>query len=228
LTKGAERPGTRLVGILTSPFYGFDPFFEEEHNQKKALFMMINTRGVICGICGLFALGLCGCVLPSFQSWESNVYARTGENGQTNEVVIEKTSEFGWYALGPDGGDLLGRWKIKRRYYSKKNKGRRKSMPFLLRKSVGCVDTWTSIAPVEGTNVWVRVEGSDFKETDHTNLMVITVFTSKRLLYQQNVVMQERNSWTNHLRFDEGNRFVTYESTNDAFVYSVLDNTLKK
>jgi len=173
----------------------------------------------------LTMLPLSGClIVPDYIPPEvTNVFPRVDEQGVTNQVVIETKSCFGWYGLAPDGGDPIGSWKYKRRYYFREGQGKRKRLPFLRRK----FDVYEEFCvPVEGTNHWVRVEGPQMQGNDRTNGWIITVFTPKKQLYEHNLAMTDRILSATNLHFEAQNRLVTYKSDHDGFVYDVLKDTL--
>jgi hypothetical protein len=86
---------------------------------------------------------------------------------------------------------------------------------------------WELFVPVESTNCWVRVLGPSDHFSRYTNTVVITVFTPRKLLHQQNIETMDFPTM-NYLHFTDGNRIVTYKSENDEFVYNVLENSLDK
>src|SRR5205814_1656849 len=115
--------------------------------------------------------------------------------------------------------DVLRSSEEVRHYYFSNRHVRRRVIPFLGGTSAG---GWEVIAPVEGANSWVRV-APRYRWT--TNL-IITVFTPRRLLYEQDLIMRDSPS-TNRLHFADGSRVITYQSENDRFAYNVLENNLK-
>jgi len=168
------------------------------------------------------AVLLSGCLLPPLPDFsaEVSVYARTDQNNKTNEVVRAIVSNTIWsQPFLPDSA----RWATAsvRRYYFSNRYVRRKPLPFLGGNDTG---RWETLAPVEGTNCWVRL-GLAEKPYGSTSNLVVTVFTPGRLLYQQNIETNDRFA-TNCLRFVDGNRVITYKSENDQFVYNVLENNL--
>ena len=184
-------------------------------------------------VCGCLAVGaslLSGCfvVAPSHYSEVSNVYARTNENHVVSEAVIEVRSVSGHIRpFTPEGPQHEGSSQYERRYYFSDRHVRRREIPFLRRDDVDFLGTWETFAPVEGTNLWVRVEGPSSPHSKNTNTVVITVFTRKELLYQQKVQTRDVPS-QECLRFGAGSRDVIYKSKDDAFVYDVLKNSLER
>jgi hypothetical protein len=167
---------------------------------------------------------LSGCYLPYDNSVVIGFYARKDAKQRTEEVVEVMLGSHGWTALVTPEGPQPVTFHGAHRYYLTDRHVRRRTLPFL----TGDVGAWWEIiVPVEGTNCWVQLQGP-VKRIDpvpgKTNLL-ITVFTSRQLLYRQEIVTKER-AVTNYLHFADGNREIRYKSEREEFVYHVPENRL--
>ena len=168
-------------------------------------------------LASIFALS--GCVLPYSESG-TTVYGRTTANGRTNEYLIVVGHYYGYGApLTPEGPQYITH-NYKRHYYFSDKRVRRKSLSFLTAHEG---QAWEVFAPVEGTNYWVRAEGLH-RSAEHTNSILVTVFTPRRLLYK-NEVRTESPPEEKRLHFDNSNQVLTYQSEKDNFTYNVLENS---
>jgi hypothetical protein len=167
---------------------------------------------------------LSGCYVPYDNSVVIGFYARKDAKQRTEEVVEVMLGSHGWTALVTPEGPQPVTFHGAHRYYLTDRHVRRRTLPFL----TGDVGAWWEIiVPVEGTNCWVQLQGPH-KRIDpvpgKTNLL-ITVFTSRQLLYRQEIVTKER-AVTNYLHFADGNREIRYKSEREEFAYHVLENRL--
>lgn len=189
--------------------------------------MSVRARSGFAGLL-LICLFFSGCGLPLYDShsYVSAVYPRVDQNGKTNEIIIVAHSSSAWVTLSVDGGRTLGNgYTGGTRYFYSDRHWRRRSLPFLQATN----DAWETFVPVEGTNRWVRVEGSSqYAFVNHimTN-MTLTVFTLQHPLYHQTIPLTDLPR-TNHVRFLEGNHIVVYKSESDAFLYNVMENTISQ
>src|SRR5205823_1772887 len=140
---------------------------------------------------------------------------------RTNEVIILTHSEFAWRTFSPEPSQTFG-YRAETRYYFSDRHVRRRPLRFLEAPNTG----WELFAPVEGTNYWVRVQGSD-RFSRLTNELTVTVFSPQKLICQQAIQTSELPR-TKYLRFTDGNRVLAYKSGHDAFSYSVLQNRVMK
>jgi hypothetical protein len=170
---------------------------------------------------------LSGCFVPLPDSYSeiSAVYPRVDQNNITNEVIIVVHSGSAWMALGPDGGQVLGKgYNDKTRYYFSDRHVRRRSLQFLESTNTGF---WETFLPVQGTNCWVRVQGtSDYVSRD-TNTVIITTFTPRKLLHQRSIQTVDFHT-INYVHFSDGNRIIAYKSENNESVYNVLEDSLSE
>ncbi len=178
----------------------------------------------IASIIGLaLVIFLAGCALPYSESGVRAVYARTTQDGRTNEVLVVVAHYYGWGApLTPEGPQYITS-NCKMHYYFSNQHLKGRSLGFLVRPGD---NTWEVFAPVEGTNFWVRVEGPHATSKPSTTNLFITVFTPRRSLYQQSIETRDVPD-VRFLHFAEGNRVLAYKSENDEFVYDVLERCLK-
>jgi hypothetical protein len=171
----------------------------------------------------LSLLVLTGCciVLTTTEGGLRDTYARMGPDQRTNEMIFIVSLDWGKSRpLTPLGPQTITNRHLGRRYYFSDRRVRRRPLPFLARTN----DGWEVFAPVEGTNSWVRVEGPT--SPSQGNSILLTAFNSRKLLHQRTVPMSDSPS-SEFVRFEDGNRLVSYKSEHDSFFYDVLHNSVE-
>jgi hypothetical protein len=122
-----------------------------------------------------------GCVLP-YSEAGTTVFARISSSGRTNEYIVVVNRQHGWINLTtPEGPQYLSTSATKRHYYFYNRRWSGKSLSFL--QGNDGVD-WEVLEPIEDTSSWVRVEARGRRCPLAGTNIVITLFTPRELLNQ--------------------------------------------
>jgi len=184
---------------------------------------MSSARSIPGALFALSLIVLTGCclVLSTIEGDLRNTYARMGHDQRTNEMIFVVSLDWAKSRpFTPLGPQTITNHHVGRRYYFSNRHIRRRPLPFLARTN----DGWEVFAPVEATNCWVRVEGPT--SPAEGNSILLTAFDSRKVLHQRRVTILDSPS-SEFVRFEDGNRLVSYKSEHDSFFYDVLHDSLE-